>query len=362
MTQQTVLYTKHQEAHGKIVDFAGCEMPLHYGSQLEEHHQVRTDAGVFDVSHMTIIDVTGEQVVDFLRTVLANDIGKLKQPGKALYGCMLNEAGGIIDDLITYWLGDNRYRLVVNAATRAKDLAWLEKHRQTFSVEIKLRSDELAILAIQGPEAIKKMAQVFDPVIYEKIQALKPFEVIEQGDYCIARTGYTGEDGVEAMVPLKDAPIIWDKLVAAGVKPCGLGARDTLRLEAGLNLYGTDMDETKTPLESNLAWTVAWEPENRQFVGRAALEKYKNTVNQKLVGLVLEQKGVLRNHQKVVIPDVGEGEITSGSFSPTLQQAIALARVPLMTGERCLVDIRGQLVPAKVVKPNFVRHGKSLLG
>lgn len=360
MAQKTVLYNKHQEAHGKIVDFAGWDMPLHYGSQLEEHHQVRKDAGVFDVSHMTIVDVTGDQASEFLRVLLANDIAKLKQPGKALYGCMLNEQGGIIDDLITYWLGGNRYRLVVNAGTREKDLAWLKKQSQPFSVQLKLRADELAILAIQGPHAISKAATVFEPSLSAKIQELKPFEVVEQGDYCIARTGYTGEDGIEAMVPIKDAASIWDKLLAAGIKPCGLGARDTLRLEAGLNLYGADMDETKTPLDSNLAWTVAWEPKDRHFIGRAPLEAQKNMLSEKLIGLVLEQKGVLRNHQKVIIPDIGEGEITSGSFSPTLQQAIALARVPLATGEYCFVDIRGQLAPAKVVKPNFVRHGKKV--
>lgn len=360
MPSKTVLYPQHQISNAKIVDFAGWDMPLHYGSQLEEHHQVRQDAGVFDVSHMTIVDITGRQAKAFLQKVLANDVGKLKQPGKALYGCMLNEQGGIIDDLITYWLGENRYRMIVNAGTREKDIAWLKKQQQAFEVELTLRIDDLAILAVQGPQAILKMATVFEPALYAKIQTLKPFEVVEEGDYCIARTGYTGEDGIEAMVPVTEAAAIWDKLLAAGIKPCGLGARDTLRLEAGLNLYGADMDETKTPLDSNLAWTVAWQHEDRDFIGRAALEKQKDNLQQKLVGLVLEQKGVLRNHQRVVIPDVGEGEITSGSFSPTLQQAIALARVPIATKDDCFIDIRGQLALAKVVKPAFVRHGKKI--
>jgi aminomethyltransferase len=360
MSNKTILYAQHQAANAKIVDFAGWDMPLHYGSQLEEHHQVRKDAGVFDVSHMTIVDVTGNQAKEFLQKLLANDVGKLKQPGKALYGCMLNEQGGIIDDLITYWLGENRYRLIVNAGTREKDIAWLQKQSEAFDVQLTLRVDDLAILAIQGPQAIAKAANVFDAVLYAKIQALKPFEVIEENDYCIARTGYTGEDGMEAMIPIADAAVIWDKILAADIKPCGLGARDTLRLEAGLNLYGADMDETKTPLESNLSWTVAWEPKSRDFIGRAALEQQRSTLNQKLVGLVLEQKGVLRNHQKVVVSEVGEGEITSGSFSPTLQQAIALARVPIATGDSCFVDIRGQLSPAKVVKPVFVRQGKAI--
>lgn len=360
MPQKTVLYHHHQAANGKLVDFAGWDMPLHYGSQLEEHHFVRKDAGVFDVSHMTVVDVNGTQSTEFLQTLLANDVAKLKQPGKALYTCMLNEQGGIIDDLIVYKLAENRYRLVVNAGTRDKDLAWLNKQCQAFSVQLTPRTD-LAILAIQGPNAIAKSADVFSPELYAKIQALRPFEVVEDGDYCIARTGYTGEDGLEAIIPAQDAPAIWEKLLAANVKPCGLGARDTLRLEAGLNLYGSDMDETKTPLEANLSWTVAFEPPTRHFIGRAALEAQKNHIGQKLVGLVLGQKGVLRNHQKVVAPNAGEGEITSGSFSPTLQQAIALAYVPIATGEQCFVEIRGQLVAAKVVRPPFVRHGKSML-
>jgi aminomethyltransferase len=360
MPQKTVLYQNHQAAHGKLVDFAGWDMPLHYGSQLEEHHYVRRDAGVFDVSHMTIVDVQGDQASDFLRYLLANDIAKLKQNGKALYGCMLNEQGGIIDDLITYKLAENRYRLVVNAATRDKDLAWLNQQSKSFSVQLTPRPD-LAILAVQGPNAISKCANVFSPTFYASIKALRPFEIVEDGDYCIARTGYTGEDGIEAMVPTLDAPQLWDKLLAADVKPCGLGARDTLRLEAGLNLYGADMTEDTTPLESNLAWTVAFEPQDRQFIGRDALEALQSHVTQKLVGLVLEQKGVLRNHQKVIVPDIGEGEISSGSFSPTLQQAIALARVPIATRESCLVEIRGQQVAAKVVKPPFVRHGKKMI-
>jgi aminomethyltransferase len=356
MSNKTPLYAKHQQAGAKIVDFAGWDMPLHYGSQMEEHHQVRQDAGVFDVSHMTIIDISGERTQDFLRYLLANDIAKLKTPGKALYSCMLNEQGGVIDDLIVYRLGEQRYRLVVNASTREKDLAWVQKQSRPFNVQLQLRTD-LAILAIQGPNAIAKTAHVFPQDAYTHIAALHAFEVFGYDEYCIARTGYTGEDGVEAMIPVNAVEAFWDKLLAAGVKPCGLGARDTLRLEAGLNLYGTDMDEATTPLESNLSWTIAWEPKERDFIGRAALEIDKAKQNRRLVGLVLEQKGVLRNHQKVVIPEIGEGEITSGSFSPTLQQAIALARVPHQVGGHYFVEIRGQLLPAKVVKPPFVKRG-----
>lgn len=359
MAQKTPLYQKHLSAGAKIVDFAGWDMPLHYGSQLEEHQQVRKNVGVFDVSHMTVVDVTGPQAQDFLRYLLANDVGKLKKVGKALYSCMLNESGGVVDDLIVYFLGEQRYRLVVNSGTRTKDLQWLEKHRKAFLVTLTPRPD-LCILAIQGPNTLAKMAAILPAAVAASLQNLRPFEAIETADFCIGRTGYTGEDGLEIMLPEQQAPVFWDTLMAAGIAPCGLGARDTLRLEAGLNLYGADMDETTSPLESNLAWTVALDPPDRQFIGRKAIENQQSQVQRTLVGLVLTQKGVLRNHQKVILPGVGEGEITSGSFSPTLQQAIAFARIPVTTDRQCFVDIRGQQVPAHIVKTPFVRHGKQV--
>jgi aminomethyltransferase len=359
MGNKTPLYPKHLEAGAKIIDFGGWDMPLHYGSQLEEHHAVRKDCGVFDVSHMTVVDIEGPQAEDYLRFLLANDVAKLKAVGKALYSCMLNEQGGVVDDLIAYKRGEQRYRLVVNAATREKDVAWLQKHSHSFRINLTVRTD-LCILAIQGPNAIAKSAPAFTLEERAAIGTLKPFTFVESDNKFIARTGYTGEDGLEVIIPSSDANKFWDDLIKAGVQPCGLGARDTLRLEAGLNLYGSDMDETTSPLISNLTWTIAWEPQDRNFVGRSALEKQKNHENLRLVGLVLEQRGVLRNHQKVIVPDLGEGEITSGSFSPTLQLAIALARVPVNTGETCFVDIRGQQVPARVIKPPFVRHGKKM--
>ncbi len=357
MGQHTSLYERHQRAGAKIVDFAGWDMPLHYGSQLDEHHIVRQDAGVFDVSHMTVIDIDNPEAAPFLRYLLANDVAKLKNPGKALYSCMLNERGGVIDDLIVYRLAEQSYRLVVNASTRAKDFAWIEKQAKSFAIKPQLRTD-LAILAIQGPQAIAKTAKVFPADQYTLIAALRPFEVVELGDCCVARTGYTGEDGLEVILPTTEVGAFWDQLMAADIKPCGLGARDTLRLEAGLNLYGADMDESTSPLESNLSWTVAFEPAERDFIGRPALLAQKEHLQHRLVGLVLEQKGVLRNHQKVIVPHMGEGEITSGSFSPTLQQAVALARVPIGVGPQCFVEIRNQQIPATVVKPPFVRQGK----
>ncbi len=358
MGKKTALYASHLAANAKIVDFAGWEMPLHYGSQVQEHHQVRQDAGVFDVSHMTIVDMTGQTVPAFLRQVLANNIDVLT-PGKALYTCMLNEQGGVIDDLIVYKMDDNFYRLVVNSATRDKDLAWLNAHAKEDSLKLAERTD-LAMLAIQGPKVRHKLATLFDPTPLQAILDLKSFHAVTLGSLFIARTGYTGEDGFEIILPIAEAPALWEKLVAANIQPCGLGARDTLRLEAGLNLYGADMDEAVTPLESNLGWTVAWEPKERAFIGREALEKQQQAgLKRRLVGLVLLEQGVLRNHQKVIIEGMSAGEITSGSFSPTLNKGIALARVPVTIGAQCLVEIRGKQYPAQVIKPPFVRQGKN---
>jgi len=361
MGQRTALYDKHVAAGGKIVDFAGWEMPIHYGSQLEEHHSVRQQAGVFDVSHMTVIDFHGSGTLGYLGRLLANDVGKLTTPGKALYGCMLNEQGGVIDDLITYFMNDNWYRMVVNAATREKDLAWIHQQASKVSdIEITERS-ELAMLAVQGPNARKITHDTLGDVI-DAATELKPFSAVQCGDIFIARTGYTGEDGYEIILPSEHAPRLWDQLLAKGVKPIGLGARDTLRLEAGMNLYGQDMDETITPLESGLAWTVAWQPEQRDFIGRARLEQQRASgVTKKLVGLVLLDRGILRSHQKVILDDKTEGETTSGSFSPTLNCSIAFARVPATIGAECRVEIRNKLLKAKVVKPPFVRFGKSCI-
>lgn len=359
MAKRTPLYEQHRQAGAKIVDFAGWDMPLHYGSQLEEHHKVRQDAGLFDVSHMAAVDIKGAQACDFLRHVLANDVAKLTESGKALYSCMLNEQGGILDDLIAYYVAPEHYRLVVNAGTREKDIAWLSAKARGFQVTIKLR-DDLAILAAQGPNARNKAASVF-AALQQQINVLKPFHFLVADDFFIARTGYTGEDGLEIMLPAAQAAEYWQRLVAAGIAPTGLGARDTLRLEAGLNLYGSDMDETTTPLESNLAWTVAFTPSDREFIGRVALEKQlEQGIKRILVGLVLTERGVLRGHQKVIVNNVDEGEITSGSFSPTLGCAIALARVPANIGNQCQVIIRDKPLPAHVVKPPFVRNGKKV--
>ena len=358
MGSKTPLYSKHVEAGARIVDFGGWDMPLHYGSQKEEHHAVRKHAGVFDVSHMTVVDLSGERVREFLQYLVANDVGKLKDYGKALYTCMLNPDGGVIDDLIIYFVGDEDYRLVVNAATREKDLAWIRKQAETFGVGVSERA-ELAMIAVQGPRARELAAPCVAAEHRDAALALKPFNGLFAGDWLVARTGYTGEDGWELVLPAAEAPAVWDRLLAAGVEPCGLGARDTLRLEAAMNLYGSDMDETVSPLEAGLGWTVAWEPSDRDFIGRAALEKQRDdTGRQRFVGLLLEDKGVLRNHMKVVVDGIGEGEITSGGFSPTIGRSIALARVPAGDYDRAQVEVRGKLLNVRIVSTPFVRNGE----
>jgi aminomethyltransferase len=359
--RKTPLFALHQELGARIVDFGGWDMPVQYGSQIGEHHAVRRAAGVFDVSHMCVVDLKGPRVRAFLAQLLANDVGKLKAAGKALYSCMLNERGGVIDDLIVYFLTESWFRAVVNAGTRDKDLAWIRTHAASFGLEVTERTD-LAMLAIQGPEGRARALELLAAADREAALGLGVFVGRELGRWFVARTGYTGEDGFEIMMPAADAVPAWRKLNALGVASCGLGARDTLRLEAGMNLYGHDMDESTDPFESGLAWTVALEPPGRAFVGREALEAIRaRGPGPKLVGLLLEDRGVLRDHQKVLVPGVGEGEITSGTFSPTLERSIALARVPAATPARVQVDIRGKLLNARVVKPPFVRFGKSLV-
>lgn len=358
MASKTVLFDKHVEAGARMVDFGGWDMPLHYGSQKEEHHAVRQRAGMFDVSHMTIVDLVGERAKEFLRYLLANDVAKLKDSGKALYTCMLNEDGGVVDDLIVCFLSESSYRLVVNAATRDKDLAWIRQYAEGYGVAVTERI-ELAMIAVQGPMARALAASCIDAEWQQAALELGPFYGMQAGDLFIARTGYTGEDGFEIVIPVEHAAIIWDRLLAAGVAPCGLGARDTLRLEAAMNLYGSDMDETVSPLEAGLAWTIALDPDDRSFIGRNSLTAKKGDANrQRFVGLILEDKGVLRNHQRVVVEGVGDGEITSGGFSPTIGRSIALARVPAGDYEHAKVDVRGKLLNVRIVKTPFVRNGQ----
>ena len=361
MLRKTVLNDTHRAQGAKMVDFGGWDMPLNYGSQIEEHHQVRRAAGMFDVSHMTVIDLSGAQAREFLRRLLANSIDKLKKPGKALYSCMLNERGGVIDDLIVYLLGEGEYRIVSNAATRDKDLAWIEAQAKDFDVQVRERP-ELAIIAVQGPQAREAVIGLVADADRERVGALGKFAALDVKSadgvpLFIARTGYTGEDGFEIILPEDGAVAFWNALAEAGVAPAGLAARDTLRLEAGMNLYGQDMDEDVTPYVAALGWTVSLD-EGRDFIGRQVLEQQKaDGVPQQLVGLVMDGRGVLRHGQRV-LTDAGEGEILSGTFSPTIGKAIAFARVPAGEPGQVRVDLRGREVPLRVVRYPFVREGQ----
>ncbi|MBS1230083.1 MAG: glycine cleavage system protein [Proteobacteria bacterium] len=359
MTQKTVLNDAHRRFGAKMVDFGGWDMPLHYGSQIEEHHAVRQDCGMFDVSHMCAVDVAGADAQAFLLRLLANNVTKLKTPGKALYSAMLNEAGGVVDDLIVYFVSDGQYRIVINAGTAEKDLAWMAARLADWQLEVAvIARRDLAIIAVQGPNARAKVWQVL-PETRAASEGLKPFFSVAVGDYFVASTGYTGEDGFEITLPASKAEELWQALADAGVKPIGLGARDTLRLEAGMNLYGQDMDETVSPLDAGLAWTVDLVTP-RDFVGKAAL--LAKPAQRQFLGLLLQDRGVLRAHQKVVT-SAGDGEITSGSFSPTLQQSIALVRLPLAVsiGDLVKVEVRDKLLTARVVKPCFARNGKAMI-
>lgn len=354
MTLKTPLHDAHVEAGARMVEFAGWEMPIRYGSLVEEHHAVRRHAGMFDVSHMAVVDIEGAGARDGLRRLLANDVDKIRERGQAIYGCMLNESGGIIDDLITYRLEDGFYRMVVNAATRTTDLEWIERQLADFDARVSER-DDLAMIAVQGPEAVDHIVELLGAAA---VADLKPFRSLTHGDFFIARTGYTGEDGCEIILPGGLADQTWRQLDDRGIVPCGLGARDSLRLEAGLNLYGQDMDTGTTPLESNLGWTVAFDPPERDFIGRPALEKQKSDgVRRKLVGLVLGTGGIPR-HGARVITEAGDGVVTSGGFGPTVERPVAMARIPGGAGDEVEVELRGRRRPAQVVKLPFVRKGK----
>lgn len=373
MGHQTPLHAWHQSNNGKLVDFSGWDMPVNYGSQIEEHRAVREAVGLFDVSHMTVVDVVGAGAREWLRWLLANDVARLDGlQGKALYTAMLNDSAGVIDDLIVYNMGDNAqgvswYRLVVNCGTRQKDLDWMQacvERKSELEVKIKERPD-LAMIALQGPKARSLFESVADPQLVSQLSQLSMFQGVEFDSGFYARTGYTGEDGLEIIIPDSQAVALWQSLIDAGAVACGLGARDTLRLEAGMNLYGNEMNDEISPLVANMAWTIAWEPADREFVGGEILKQQKPGITEKLVGLVMRDKGVLRAHQKVVVAtesgDELYGEITSGTFSPTLGFSIALARVPAIIGKKCQVEIRNKRIDVEVVKPAFVRNGKSLL-
>ena len=356
MTEQhapakTPLYQEHIACGGKMVDFAGWLMPVNYGSQIAEHTAVRSDAGMFDVSHMTIIDVYGDQAEAFLQRLIANDVARLNI-NQALYGALLNERAGVLDDLIVYRLAWG-FRCVVNASTRDKVLAWMQQHTRA---DAHFEHKPQIMIAVQGPNAVQRLLQV---EAVSGLAELTPFYAMQHGDWLIGRTGYTGEDGVEIMLPEAQGVELWRKLREVGVAPAGLGARDTLRLEGGLNLYGQDLDEATSPLASNIGWTIAWEPQERDFIGRQALTELREANTQNLTGLIMRDKGILR-HGQAVHTNAGAGVITSGTYSPTLAYSIALARVPKQATGECEVDIRGTRKKAVLCKPPFVRNGTAM--
>ncbi|MBF0368203.1 MAG: glycine cleavage system aminomethyltransferase GcvT [Magnetococcales bacterium] len=368
---KTQLHDQHVALGGRMVDFSGWRMPLHYGSQIKEHHEVRNHCGVFDVSHMGVLDIEGMGAVGLLERIFAGSMREFGH-GAARYGLLLNERGGVVDDVILYRLGHQHFRMVVNAGTREKDISWIGRAAEELTsqtgegwVTVRERQD-LAMLAVQGPKAWSKLAGF----LTEEIMELPPFSAItleddlldRYGEGMLARTGYTGEDGFEVMLSTTLVGRLWDDLLEAGATPCGLGARDTLRLEAGFNLYGADMDEETNPFESGLAWTLSWKPKKRKFMGRSALEPFReDPPEMKRVGLILEGRGVLRNHQKLFVGEELVGEITSGGYSPTLEAGIALARVQrqIKQGQKLEVEMRGRRQPVEVVRPPFVRFGKS---
>lgn len=362
LDRKTILNQTHRDMGARMVSFGGWDMPVNYGSQIEEHHAVRRDAGMFDVCHMTVVDLRGDTVRAFLRKLLANDVSKLMTPGKALYSCMLQEDGGVIDDLIVYFMTDSWFRMVVNAGTTEKDLAWLNQQAPAFGVEVTERRD-LAMIAVQGPHAREKAIPLLPEGLRDQAGQLRPFHAATDGDWFVGRTGYTGEDGFEMVVPETQVVDLWKALADAGVVPCGLGARDTLRLEAGMNLYGADMDESVSPLASGLKWTLAMD-DDRGFIGKDALLKQLDAGSvPRFIGLVLEGRGILRNHQLLFDAETGTevGEITSGGFSPTLERSIGLARVSAGASNSLEVDIRGKRLPLRLVKPPFVRNGKTCI-
>jgi len=358
MSLPTPLHDQHLAAGGKLVEFAGYSLPINYGSQIEEHHAVRADAGMFDVSHMTIIDLYGTATEAWLRHMLANDVATLTD-GRALYSCMCNANGFVIDDLIAYRIKKDRYRLIVNAATREKDLAWLRQHKPD-SIDLQTPSQS-ALIAIQGPQALARCQKAINELITPSVSldSIPRFGCLEMGEWFIARTGYTGEDGVEIALPANKATELWNALSNHGVRPVGLGARDTLRLEAGMSLYGNDLDENHTPLESGIAWTVNMQDDSRDFIGRDVLHKQKQTgARYALLGLILDGRGVLRSGQSVVRDGKSVGVITSGTFSPTRQQSIALARVDQRFEGDCAVLIRDKEQQAHTTPVPFVKNGQ----
>jgi aminomethyltransferase len=350
---KTPLNKSHIELGAKMVNFSNWEMPISYSSLIEEHNAVRNTVGIFDVSHMSVFDFDGDNQVAFFEKIFANDIKKIYKDNKAIYGALLNEEGGILDDLIIYH-ANNKFRLVSNCSTREQNRQWFEKHAVEFGVKVMERSD-MGILAIQGPDALNKILGIKE--VDNQVNTLQSFGCMFEGDKLYARTGYTGEDGLELIVPTKDINHLWDQALELGCTPIGLGARDTLRLEAGLNLYGNDMTINNHPYESNMGWTIDMSDESREFIGKDALLSIDQSKSQKIVGIILQDKGILRSGYEIT-HEQGKGEVLSGSYSPTLQSSIGLARVDQGYKENGKVMIRNKVLNIDFVSPRFLGQGK----
>ena len=350
---KTSLHNAHIQLGAKMVNFSNWEMPISYSSLIEEHNAVRNAAGIFDVSHMSVFDFDDGDQIAFFEKIFANDIKKIYKDNKAIYGALLNEEGGILDDLIIYH-ANNKFRLVSNCSTREQNRQWFEKHAVEFGVKVMERSD-MGILAIQGPDALNKILEIKE--IDAQVNTLQSFGCMFEGDKLYARTGYTGEDGLELIVPTKDINHLWDQALELGCTPIGLGARDTLRLEAGLNLYGNDMTINNHPYESNMGWTIDMSDENREFIGKDAILSIDQSKSQKIVGIILQDKGILRSGYEIT-HEQGKGVVLSGSYSPTLQSSIGLARVDQGYKENGKVMIRNKLLNIDFVSPRFLGQGK----
>ncbi len=364
--KRTPLHRLHAAAGARMVPFAGWDMPVQYAGIIQEHVAVRTRAGLFDVSHMGEIRVAGPGAIAFVQRLVTNDVSRLTGT-QALYTPMCTPDGGVIDDLLVYRFSETDLMLVVNAANTAEDLAWIRDHASP-DVRIIDRSDEIALLALQGPRAAGILQRLTaTPVGDIRYYWFRPDVEVAGRTVIVSRTGYTGEDGFELYVPAEAAPHLWEALLEAGERdgliPAGLGARDTLRLEAGLLLHGADMDKTTTPLEVGLGWTVKLDKET--FVGADALRRQKaEGLSRRLVGFVLDGRSIAR-HGFPIRCNGAAGRVTSGSFTPTVEKSIGLGLVPpacAAPGHPLSVEIRGRAVPGTVVKLPFYRRGQHSAG
>ncbi len=365
--KQTPLNSAHRQLGARMVDFGGWDMPVQYpAGTIEEHLRTRNHAGLFDVSHMGEVDVRGADAIAFVNRITSNDVSKLVD-GQAQYSALTTPQGTVIDDLLVYRLKADHLLLVVNASTTEKDWEWIKSHHSSESVELKNVSADYCQLALQGPDAQAILQKLTDvPLAEIKYYHFTPGRV-DGIDGIVSRTGYTGEDGFEVYAPADRAEQLWNKILDAGdsgspigVLPCGLAARNTLRLEAGMALYGNDIDDTTTLLEANLGWICKLD--KGDFTGREALAQQKQEgVKRKLVGFEVTERGIARDHQDVIINGERVGQVTSGSPAPFLKKNIGLAYVPVEfanVGQQIQVDVRGKLVGAQIVKTPFYKRAK----